>query len=560
MFRSSGSVLCVVVMAAFVFGCGGGGGTPPPEPDPPVVTPPAQPTDADRIAEAQQMVATIIANARTRAAGASSAASALQINDDATADQRARASNHNTAAQAALALIESANSAAIAAGTLAAAQTALENARTAQGTLNTELSALSSIERNVRMVTNARMQGEDDLRALTNNSSLIQHLRDNKLLSDAVLGVEGGNLDATRLVVSAVGSATTIDSAAKTETCTTPCATFPGDTGSGATRVTGQRTVVVQGLTSDSTTPSLSATGHLRTGFDMTGTTTTGTTFVNAYTDISKTRLNVTNRRRSNVGRDVSHAVNTEEGVTAEMIDVADTDYLLAGIWMEVNNTLGDSRITAFAHGSQAIPESTNFCLSSESGGPTEGITRVCAATTLNRISGFVDDGKDFTATYRGNANGAYLAGSDTSYFTGNVTLTAEFKNPTGGTTDGTGSIQGEVTNIVAGRQSMAGSIELQKQPFLADTIDAAWGPVTTVGVVDGKSFSGNWRGQFFGPRVTRSDNTETTNADANPVEKTITTTYSAEAPGSVAGTFYATQQSNPVGDAAFIGAFGAHR
>ena len=36
--------------------------------------------------------------------------------------------------------------------------------------------------------------------------------------------------------------------------------------------------------------------------------------------------------------------------------------------------------------------------------------------------------------------------------------------------------------------------------------------------------------------------------------------TYKPQAPGSVAGTFYATQESNPAGSAAFIGAFGANR
>ena len=173
-------------------------------------------------------------------------------------------------------------------------------------------------------------------------------------------------------------------------------------------------------------------------------------------------------------------------------------------------------------------------------------------------------DGQDFTATYSGNANGAYLAGGDTSYFTAGVTLTAEFQNPTGGTGDGTGSIVGEVTNIVAGGQSMEGSIELQEQS-LADDIGGMDKFVNgaTVGVVDGKSFSGAWKGQFFGmTRVTRSQETvSTTDSSTPPVTtRTITTTYSPQAPGSVAGTFYATQRSAPAGDAAFIGSFAAHR
>ena len=565
MFRSSGSVLCVVVMAAFVFGCGGGGGGTTPDPEPPVVTP-VPPTDAERIAEAREAVATILANARTRASGASSALSSLQTNTDATDDQRARAGNHNTAAQDALSDIVSANNAAQAATTPAAAQTALTNAQTAQSTLNTEASAISSIQSAVQLVTNAREQREADQLALTGGSSLIQHLRDNKLLADAVLGMAGTKLTVNSIVVDEAGATTRNEN--DTEVCTVAtCATFAANTGTGTTRVTGQRMVeVVDGLISDSTTPALSGRGRLPHGFDQKN--TDGTNYVNAYTDISQTKLNVTNRRRPNVVNDVLHEVDAEEGVTEEMMDVADTDYLLAGIWMQVNNTdLSMSSITAFAYGSQAIPSAPmNFCLDGEVAGATNGITRACTSTTLNSINSFVDDGKDLEATYTGNANGTYLAGSDTRYFTGDVTLTAEFRNPSAGSaTDGRGSIEGEVTGIKVGGQDMAGSIELQKYSFTDHTIHAAWAgttadPLDAVGVVDGKSFIGQWKGQFFGYRVTRSTGTETTNADANPVERTITTTYSAQAPGSVAGTFYATQQSNPEGEAAFIGAFGAHR
>ena len=91
----------------------------------------------------------------------------------------------------------------------------------------------------------------------------------------------------------------------------------------------------------------------------------------------------------------------------------------------------------------------------------------------MNAIAGdggFVKDGQDVTATYNGDANGAYIAGGETSYFTGSVSLTAEFINPTGTGTDGRGSIGGAVTNIVAGGQQMAGSIELQTQLLGTDT------------------------------------------------------------------------------------------
>ncbi len=554
MFRSLGSVLCTVVMAAFVFGCGGGGGgggggtAQPPGPPPP--TPP---TDAEQINQARQMVATILSNAQTRAGAASSTASALGTNQDATADQIASAGDQNTAVQAALADIVSANTAALAATTPAAAQAAQTAATTAQNTLNIAADAIGAIQRAVQAVTDARTRREMDQIALTNNSSLIQHLRDNKLLSDAVLGAAGANLTAASIVVGPTGATNRAE--ADTETCIAPCAIFPGDTGTGATRVTGQRTVLLPPtgtITSDSTTPALSGTGRLPHGFDMKN--ADGSVFVNAYTNISKTRLNV--RTRTAI---VNDDPDTGGDQRYENRDFEDTDYLLAGIWMTVDNAnLSASRITAFAYGSQPIPASDNFCVGIENVNNEDGtLDRSCGETTgLNSISTFVDDGKDFTATYKGDANGAYLAGGDSSYFTGDVTLTAEFKNPTGTGTDGSGSIEGAVTNIVAGGQSMAGSIELQKHTF-ADAIGAAFGD-DAVGVVDGKSFSGNWTGQFFGTRVTRSS--RDVPAANGTRRRTITTTYSAEAPGSVAGTFYATQQSNPAGSAAFIGAFGAER
>ena len=192
MLRSLGSVLCVVVMAAFVFGCGGGTAQMMDMDMEP--TPPDEPTDAEQIAEARQMVAGILTAARTRASAASSAARGIQTNADATADHGARAGNHNTEVQDALSRIVSANTAAIAATTPAAAQTALANARTAQSTLSTAASAISSIQSAVRMVTNAREQREMDEVARTGGSSLIQHLSDNKKVSDAVLGDLGTQL------------------------------------------------------------------------------------------------------------------------------------------------------------------------------------------------------------------------------------------------------------------------------------------------------------------------------------------------------------------------------
>ena len=313
----------------------------------------------------------------------------------------------------------------------------------------------------------------------------------------------------------------------------------------------------------------LTGTGTLPHGFDPNN---GSTTFVNAYTDITKTRINV--RTRTNV---VNDDPNTDGDQRYENRDFPDTDYLLAGIWLTVAASIGESSINAFAYGSQPITASSTFCsgieenaapTTSTSGTTTTTTDRDCGATNgLNTIAGadsFVEEGKTVTATYNGNANGAYIAGGDTSYFTASVTLTAEFLNPiTQGdmtAADGEGSIQGSVTNITAGGQQMAGSIELQKQD-LTNNISAAFTIGTTVGVVDGKSFSGGWKGQFFGLRhKPKTTETETDRTDPADVMTTITTTYKPDAPGSVAGTFFATQQSNPAGEAAFIGAFGANR
>ena len=580
----------VVCIAAFASGCGGGGGgsATTDEQPPAVVDPtppePTEPTDAERIAAARQEVASILANAQARAGAASSAAAAIQTNPDATPDQITDAIGHSSAAQNALALIVSANTAATLATTPEEANAALANARAAQGTLNASASAISGIQGAVQAAANQRRQREEDEKALTNNSSLIKHLRANKLLVDGVLGAAGAKLvrgtDATTGSIR-VGAATNpgdITSGARTP-CTAPCAEYPANS-EGTNRVAGQRTVRLEPtsgnvLVSDSTTPTLTGTGRLPHGFDLNN----GTTFVNAYTDIVQER-----RGARKTGTDAPDPdVDTPATPYNEQYDYnLDTDYLLAGIWLTVNADLSTSEIVAFAYGGQPTSNATpNFCGSSE-GTASPGVstesgttttTRICGNTagfnTIAGTNGFVKDGQDVKATYNGNANGVYLAGSDTSYFTADVTLTAEFRNPTGGDTNGEGSIVGAVTNIVAGGQQMAGSIELQKQDLGNDIGgNDKFVAGSTIGVVDGKSYGGSWKGQFFGMsrrQVTRSQTTATQhtrdgNGNITATTNTITTTYSPQHPGSVAGTFYATQQSAPVGDAAFIGAFTAHR
>ena len=560
MLKLLGLTVFVVCIAAFASGCGGGGGGSAQMPDttPPVVEPdpePTEPTDAERIAAARQLLATILTDARSLAQTASSVAAAVQFHPDATAEQVASALGYAADAQSALAAVETARDAGNAAAiTLAQAQTAVMDAQAALANLTAAQSAVASLQSALEAVASQRQQMVADETALTNNSSLIKHVRANKLLSDAVLAAPlttGTTFSDGSIFVGPAGNSGPSSETTRVA-CTAPCAEFPANIGTGETAVTGQRTVRIGTLVSDSTTPTLTGTGRLPYGFDLDNGIpgTAPTIFINAYTDIAQERRvrNITSGDTDTTPHDERYDYKP------------DTDYLIAGIWLTVGATLSDSSITAFAYGGQPLSLAPDFCTTVESNTSSQSNTtsRVCAnpaATAFSTIGGFVDDGKDVTATYTGDANGAYIAGGDTGYFTADVELTAEFINPTTG--DNRGSIQGAVSNISAGGQPMAGSIELQKQP-LADDIGAAFAAGMAVGVVDGKSFSGGWKGQFFGQRTTRSVSSGTNAGD--PTITDVTTTYTSQAPGSVAGTFYATQRSNPAGEAAFIGAFGAHR
>ena len=265
----------------------------------------------------------------------------MEAHEDATEAQKTSAGNLGDDARNALTDIVSASAAANVATTPAQANRAVGDARTALGNLITAESAVASILSAVNAVADLRRQQEQDERALTNNSSLIKHLRDNKLLADAVRDA----ITADSIVVGAAGNSGP-SSVNPRVVCAEPCAEFPADIGSGANRVTGQRTVRMQGLVSSSTTPSLSGTGRLSHGFDMKN--DEGTTFVNAYTDIARERRT----RNSAVNEDDSATLHDERYNYNP-----DTDYLLAGIWLTVvPDNLGNSTITAFAYGANPHP------------------------------------------------------------------------------------------------------------------------------------------------------------------------------------------------------------
>ena len=414
MLRYLGLMVFVVFITAFASGCGGGGGggsamMEMEEEMPQVMECPQGqvgtypdcmdpgPTDAELIENAQDTLADIVADARVRETAALAAYRAVILHPDVTEADIDLAIDYALNAQTFLAEITAASAAANAATTPAQAESALAEARASLGDLTLAQSGAEGIQ--IALQTAAtpppgQTQTVTDVGVLTNNSSLIQHVRANKLLSDALLG----DLEAARLSV-AVASAESATGVADTRVpCAAPCAEFPDTIGSGDNRITGARTVRIQPtdasetLVSNSKTPTLSGPGRFN-GFDLKN--EAGTLFVNAYTDVSQ---EVRGERKND--RTIE-----DDDMTAhdERYDYKpDTDYLLVGIWLKTDNSnLVDSEIGAFAYGSEALTDPADFCTNAESnvaGTPS----RVCAEPTgFANISSFVDDGEDVTATYQ---------------------------------------------------------------------------------------------------------------------------------------------------------------
>ena len=548
----------VVCIAAFASGCGGGGGgsatTPVMEcPEGQVGTYPdctdPGPTDEQRIATARATVTGIVNDANAIEQAARSAVTAVEDSADATDEQKADARAEGTAALDAYRAIVRASGVANAATTPEAAEGAVASAREALSTLSNAQSAAAAIQSAVNAVAGLREQQAEEDRLATNGSSLIQHVRDNKKVYDTVLG----SLGASSIVVNDIATAAGNSAAYPYHTGTTSTVyPQPSDAERGVRSVT----ITVGGgggpLSSTSKTDSLSGTGRLPYGFDLKN--TDGTQFANAYTDITlATRV----RAKNAAGDDVATDSDPDDNVDERYVYEADADYLLAGIWLN-DSTGATAPLGAFAYGSQPITASHNFCTAADVQDATNSageatLTRSCGATNgLNTINTLVGENKDKSATYRGDANGAYFAGGAMSYFTADVELTAEFVN-TGGT--GTGSIEGEVTNIVAGGKSIEGSLDLKKQD-LDNNINGAFDGGNVAGVIAGNAYIGNWKGRFFGMRYDQ----KTTERDTSTTPDTVTTTYTPGLPDAVAGTFYATKQSAPAGDAAFIGSFATKR
>ena len=554
MLKLLGLTVFVVCIAAFASGCGGGGGGSAQMPDttPPMVEPdpePTEPTDEQRIAAAREILADIVVDARSLAQTASSVATAVGIHPDATAEQIDIALDYATDAQVALADILAANSAGDAATTLAQAQTAVEQARAALAILEDAQSAVASIQSAVAAVASQREQQVADETALTGGSSLIRHLRDNRKISDAVLGA----LAPASLLGGATTDANTGSATYPYHKGTTPTQyPVPSNTDRGVLGVT--VSVGTTPVSSNSQTGKISGSGRLSNGFDLKN--TDDTLFATVYTDIT-----VAQRVRQKVGNTAAESATEDDESTMDIDEryqyIADDDYLLAGIWLD-DSTAGSPVLRAFAYGSQPLIADHDFCTAADVTN-TATLSRACgnaAGRAFNTITGFVDANESTEATYSGGVNGAYFAGGKASHFSANVSLTATFVRGTA--TDVTGSkISGEITGISAGGNSITGSIDLKEQALTTDDISAAF-TGEAAGVIEGHAYTGSWRGQFFGMRATKTS--ETADVSGNTPERTTTTTYSPDKPNSVAGSFYVDRQTVGEGDAAFIGAFGAHR
>ncbi len=540
----------VVFITAFASGCGGGGGGSAMDDDgavmmctegqvgtyPDCMAPP--PTDEKRIADAQDDLDDIVDDAIDLALAARSAAAAVQAHDDATPDQITRARALAVEAQDLLTEIEDAKDTADAATMPEDAEMALAEAQAARGDLISAQSSVGSILSAANAVASARRQREMSETALTGGSSLIKHVRDNRKVNDALLPLADASIPNTNIGQTTGANQATYPYHQSGDGTVYP---KPADADRGVLAVT--ITVGGTAVPSNSKTGRINVSGRLSQGFDLKD----GGRFANAYTDIA-----VSSRVRAGIesGELVDNIPDTPADERYVYQD--DPDYLLAGIWLDDSGAT--PLIQAFAYGNQPIIATHNFCTATDVTDSTS-LDKSCSETSgLNLISAVLADDTDKTYTYRGNANGAYLADGKASFLKANVSLTAEFQ-VAGGT--GSGSIGGEITNITAGGNRIDGSIELQEQD-LSDDLTVAFTGGTAAGVVGGNAYNGAWKGQFFGMR--RDKRVAAPKVVVDGAADTQEISYTPGLPGSVAGTFYVNKLTGTGGDAGIIGAFGAHR
>lgn len=204
-------------------------------------------------------------------------------------------------------------------------------------------------------------------------------------------------------------------------------------------------------------------------------------------------------------GEDYDNNPATDTWLVVEVITdstgSADTDYLVAGLWAVISKNSAEPRllnIGAFVDGNDKFNQSN-----------------------LQGLRG--------SATYIGDAYGAYATSSSAGFVDGTTTLTAEF-----GDASELGTISGRIDNVKFSETGTA----LPNNPIL--TLNQANIGSSNHGFFSGPTsmtynseiFSGKWGGQFFG----NNGNNQ---------------------PGTVAGTFGGATAD---GNAAFLGVFAADR
>ena len=546
MLKLLGLMVFVVCIAAFASGCGGGGGggsAMTPE-EPPVVEPdpePTEPTDAERIAAAIEAIAGILTDAQARAQATSSTAASIGLHPDVTDEHLANANIQNRQALDALAAIVTTVTTANTATTPAQAEAAVVAARTAYSTLVAAQSTLVAILSEVESPTapTPPVQQPTDETQFTGGSPLIQHVRNNSIINEAVLAT--ANMVPANLEVTVVDGSTNFSR-------------FPVDTTTDGVATRGELSVTARGLSSATRgTTELPSISGIGSGFDMKGESGGTTTYVNAYTDISKAQ---NERVKTAVDGDTNTAGNQP---TYEIREVSDADYLLLGIWLTVPDAdTSASKMGAFAYGSRTLASIATLPKYDRNDPDIETDAELTAPTDSAvsfGITDFVDNNQDLNVTYRGKVTGAYLVGGKAAQLEASVELTAEFRN-IGGT--GEGDIGGTINNITAEGQSVDGYIDLVKKTGLSDSdtigISAISDGVAS-GVVANQPYTGSWKGQFFEPRYTR---TTKQGADDTADEDKTLYVYTQQAPGSFAGAFQV--RKSGVGDAGIIGAFATRR
>ncbi len=585
MFRSLGSVLCVVMMAAFVFGCGGnGGGTQTAMPDPtppPMVTcpggstaptmdecPPVGPTPEEMALQDAQ-----------EAAGAAYMAAKMAMDSakDYVAMQNAQkyadmAKEANDAAQAA-------TTSAMAEQYQMQAETARDQARDAAMTRSLGITKLANAIRNQSDINNAILEGTEPPDPVSNTVRVGEALAASATGNPVVVGTDLGGGDS-------------FDNASISQTSP---ASIPNHRGSARVTYDDSGPMFTVGLPAttllladrvsrgETPTPLMTRGGWI--GAELVGehrrppdstTETDSTTYANVYTDIQPpTQAYAADSATTafTVGTSVIVAgeVTGDGSNFAATLNVNPTDNL-APVMGQFRCITAPCSISVDDSGKITASAGYTFHLG-------DGITmqdpdylawgvwlRVPGAgppppPVVNTHAGAFASGNDpfevraalkGKATYNGVANGLYSAAGMVEQFDADVMLEANFGGTVGADSDleaaGSpdtrllGAVTGTVSNIKAGGMDVDGSLSLLRAPVVAgtqgETATSSGFTGKTDGILGGMTYRGQWGGQFYGPNKAAADSMAA----------------QTEYPTTAAGTFGAAATNG----ASILGAFGS--